>query len=121
MGASLGAILVFQLECMVILALAYNMYSIGDFFSWDGIKYLADLIAISLFLIIILGHMKAAVAVFRDFNDPTVVEKNTYDPKSLKEALNFFKNPVTQGALWRIKREWPFLKEIANLNFKYKD
>lgn len=119
-GAFLGSILLIQLEYMFTLLVIISIGLFGEAIGLDFFKTLGLIVGIALFLIFLIGHVKTSVAVLRDFTDPTVVEKDPDAPKTFQEALNISENPITKGVIWRFKREVVFIKEIANLNFKYK-
>ncbi len=120
-GAFLGSILLIQLEYMFTILVIIAIGLFGEAIGLEFFKTLGLIVGIALFLIFLIGHVKTSVAVLRDFTDPTEVEKDPDAPKTFQEALNISENPITKGVIWRFKREVDFIKEIANLNFKYKD
>lgn len=120
-GAFLGSILLIQLEYMFTILVIIAIGLFGEAIGLEFFKTLGLIVGIALFLIFLIGHVKTSVAVLRDFTDPTAVEKDPDAPKTFQEALNISENPITKGVIWRFKREVDFIKEIANLNFKYKD
>ncbi len=120
-GAFLGSILLVQLELVFALMTIIFIGSVGEWINFQFLQSVAVVVGLAMFLIFVIGHVKTSVAMLRDFTDPTVVEKSPDYPHSFKEALDISNNPITQGVIWRFKREIVFIKEIANLNFKYKD
>ncbi len=120
-GAFLGSILLVKLELILALITIIFIGSVGEWLSINFLQSLAVIVGMAMFLVFVIGHIKTSVAMMRDFTDPTVIEKSPDYPHSFKEALNISENPITQGVIWRFKREAMFIKDVANLNFKYKD
>ncbi len=120
-GAFLGSILLVQLELLTALLTIIFIGSIGEWINFPFLQSFAVVVGIAMILIFVVGHIKTSVAMMRDFTDPTVVEKSPDYPNSFKDLLDISGNPITKGVIWRFKREIVFIKEIANLNFKYKD
>ncbi len=120
-GAFLGSILLVQLELVFALMTIIFIGSFGEWINFQFLQSVAVVVGLAMALIFVIGHVKTSVAMLRDFTDPTVVEKSSDYPHSFREALDISNNPITQGVIWRFKREIVFIKEIANLNFKYKD
>lgn len=120
-GAFLGSILLVQLELLTALLTIIFIGSIGEWINFSFLQSFAVVVGIAMILIFVVGHIKTSVAMMRDFTDPTVVEKSPDYPNSFKDLLDISGNPINKGVIWRFKREIVFIKEIANLNFKYKD
>lgn len=121
LGAFAGSLLLIQLEfafCIIVL-LFFGI--ISEYSAMSIFEYIGNILAIALFAILTLGHIKTSVAMWRDFTDPTVAVKPMDTPKTITEAFDIFKNPVTLGLVWRFQYEAKFIKEIANLNFRYKE
>lgn len=118
-GTFLGAILLLQIELLLtfLIIIAFNF--LGDLTDLEFLKFLGVIIGISIFLILMIGHIKTSVSVLRDLSDTTIVEKE-WKPKDLSEAFDLIQNPVTKGLFWRFKQEIVFIKEVLELNFKYK-
>jgi hypothetical protein len=118
-GTFLGAILLLQIEMLftLLIIIAFNFF--GEWTDLEFLKFLGVIIGISIFLILMIGHIKTSVSVLRDLSDSTIVEKE-WDHKDLSEAFELIQNPITKGVLWRFKQEFLFIKEIYSLNFKYK-
>lgn len=118
-GTFLGAILLLQIELLLtfLIIIAFNFF--GELTDLEFLKFLGVIIGISIFLILMIGHIKTSVSVLRDLSDTTIVEKE-WKPKDLSEAFDLTQNPVTKGLFWRFKQEIVFVKEVLELNFKYK-
>lgn len=110
-GAVSSSLLLIKLHLVIALIMYIVLFLIFD------VEVISSIVAIAYLLIASIGHVRASMHTFSQMNNPELFNKPLEEPENFKDAM-IKKNHYLLGCVWRMSKEWLYMKKTANLDFK---